>query len=180
MGSQIQILQSAEDEAALNAAISAKFAINCLPRFMKQPLPSYAPLGMLDDQKQVLFFNEWSEEVSEHIQCLSNDPETYHVYPYQNLCIQWNRTQISGSEFEKGRYYLDTASSFPEQSAKDLKKLFSFIKRYIIQNYPALHPGSYPEYAGPHLWKLIQEGKATAVYGNRTPMPLEPNPKYKG
>lgn len=181
MGSQIQFIQSSEDEIVLNEVIRQNnYTIHCLPRLMEKPLPSPVPLAQAKAQSLVLFSEKWEGKVLESITALTNDPDVFHVYPYGNLCIQWYRTIVDGTEFGKGRYYYDPDPREPEFSTKELKKLFGLISRYITENYPVLHPLKLPIYVGPHIWKMIREGKATAVFKKGHPMPLEPNPRFKG
>lgn len=180
MGSRIRFIQSLQDEADLIHLLDQKFELKCLPRQMESEDQSPQKPGTVSDINQVIFFDSWANEVQASVNPISNNENMFHVFPKDNLCLEWSRSQQPvENQFTSGRFYFSPDAEVPELATKDLKRLFNFIKREIQHTYPMLHPNKQPIYVGPHLWKMVQNGEAQVVFKQDYPIPLEPNPKLK-
>src|SRR5262249_36230022 len=90
MGIQIELAQSLRDEASLISMLSKKYDLRCLPRTFPNPNPNPATLSSVTCKKLVLFLHEFEEVVLSQIAPVVGTVAEYHIFPRDNLCIEWN------------------------------------------------------------------------------------------
>lgn len=67
MSRQIQIAQALADETAMCLAVTKRFSLLCLPRFMSAPNMNPLEACQCDAQDQILFGKQFEAIVQQHI-----------------------------------------------------------------------------------------------------------------
>lgn len=110
-----------------------------------------------------------------NIRPVSGQPEQYHVFPKNGLCIEWNRTSRKGQGFIPGRYYLELSQPVSESSSALLKNVMALIVRMVRKTYPKKSGNRYPIFLGPNLAEKVDNKEAELVYPDGTAMPVVDN-----
>jgi hypothetical protein len=148
-----------------------------LPRFFTDRELEPQPFGTFESTKLVVFMSSASPEVLGNVQPLLNDPGTYHVWPRDGLCFEWNRTESAlGNRFSAGRlYYERQRAGWPEIEGP-LTKHFSATVSWIKRSYPLCEQRKRPIYVGPALSHAIRNEAAVLCWrGNGAVIPVIAN-----
>lgn len=179
MGQQIRIFQNASDEMELTSQLISRFELLSIPWNFNSPFPAPRPLNETQHSRSAIFFSSFSDEVIRNIQLCSGSNNIYMIFPNKNLVLDWSKTMKKDNAHYEGRFHLVLTDDSPLLASANLKTLFSFIKRWILANSPAITDEKIPGYVGRGLWKEIESGISTANWGNGSVIDLRPNPKFK-
>jgi hypothetical protein len=178
MGNQIEFAQSLRDEALLISMLSEKYDLRYLPRIFPNPNPIPATLGSFQCEKLVLFLHEFEEVVLSHIGRVVGTEGEYHIFPKDNLCIEWSRSIISDKKLcHYGRCYLPDRRNGDRAAKKRIRRVMTDIIGFVKMFSPKLSDLSPPVFVGPDLVDSIEKGTIHGVaYRGGSIMELCPNP----
>lgn len=178
MGIQIEFAQSLRDEALLISMLSEKYNLRYLPRTFRNPNPIPVSLSSLQCEKLVLFLIEFEEGVLCHINPVVGTPGEYHIFPRDNLCIEWNRSILSDKKLcHYGRCYLPDRKNGNREAKKRIRQVMSDIIGFVTLVSPKISVLTPPVFIGPDLAALIEKGTIHGVaYRSGSIMELCPNP----
>ncbi len=180
MGIQIEFAQSSQDEASLISMLSEKYDLRCLPRTFTAPSPVPSALSSFQFEKLVLFLHESEEIVLGHIAPVVGTAGEYHIFPRDNLCVEWNRSIISHDKLcHYGRCYLSDRKGRNAEGAKQIRQVMCDIGRFVKISSPKVSVLSPPVFVGKHLVDLIEKNTIRGVaYRGGPIMEICPNPSH--
>jgi hypothetical protein len=180
MGMQIEFAQSPKDEGALIIILSNRYNLRCLPRTFSDPSPNIAKLDAAGFERLIIFPPEVEGSVLNNIRPVIGGEGEFHVFPRDNLCIEWNRSAISEDGLcHYGRCYLADRKNGDGATSKQMRQVMSFIVRYVKSVSPKISVLSPPVYIGSDVVELIEKGNVRGVaYRGGSIMELCPNPDW--
>lgn len=178
MGIQIEFAQSLRDEESLISMLSETYDLRYLPRTFPNPKPIPATLSSVQCEKLILFPHEFEKVVLNHIGPVVGTVGEYHIFPRDNLCIEWNRSMTSDKKLcHYGRCYLPDRKNGERESKKQIRQVMSDIIGFVKMCSPKVSVLSPPVFVGPDLAKLIEKGAVHGVaFRGGSIMELRPNP----
>ena len=178
MGSQIAIVQSAQDERDLVSFLGQRNPFLALPRVIPHSHPVPAELGTSTAEKQVFFLVEEMEMILAHIRPIGGQLGEYQVDRVRTsgLVIEWNRTVWEHpGEAQPGRFYLQRPLSPVSDASRIMERTFHAIQAWTKRTSPMRSDERYPMYVGADLWTLIRNGRARIVHPNGSEVKLVEN-----
>ena len=113
-----------------------------------------------------------------HIRPIVGRAGEYHVFPSDNLCIEWNRSIISADKkCHYGRCHLPDRKNAGSEAKKRIRQVMSDIAKFVKVSSPRISVLSPPVFVGPDLTHLIEKGTIQGVvYRGGSIMDLRSNP----
>jgi hypothetical protein len=182
MGRQIGILQTKEDEQLIKDWLNKRAGWLSLPRLFKDA--DLRPVSLEEGSalEEVVFLSESVAEVIGNIQPLSNDVNTYQVYPRDGLCFDWEKSMLSddGLGYTRGRFYYGSCNSGWPEFVIQITKHFTALQAYVKETYPMMTLGKNPVYIGPTLSYRIAHGLSSHSWKSGKPIEIVANPRFRG
>lgn len=177
MGSQIAIVQSAEDEQELVSFLQEKHRFLALPRVLPRADLDPVEFGASDADKQLFFLETDAQLMREHVRPIEGGSGGYQVdrNSVRGLFIEWNRTTWEREgEAQAGRFYFDRPVSSTE-SSRTMDRAFRAIQTWTKKHSPMRSDERHPMYVSRHLASMVREGRARIVYPNGSDVKLVEN-----